>query len=66
MAGMAFHFSSGKSSTRATCWIPALLTMMSTWPNSGPGGVDHVRMASGWLATAFSGMVTRRRFPNQE
>ncbi|MCY1540866.1 hypothetical protein D9M68_765320 [compost metagenome] len=33
MAMMASQRSTGKSSTRATCWMPALLTRMSTWPN---------------------------------
>ena len=33
MAMMASHFSGGKSSTGATCWMPALFTRMSTRPN---------------------------------
>ena len=34
IAMIASHFSTGKSSTGATCWMPALLTRMSTPPNS--------------------------------
>ena len=30
----ALLFSGGKDSTGATCWMPALLTRMSTPPNS--------------------------------
>ena len=30
----ASHFSSGNSSTGATCWMPALFTRMSTPPSS--------------------------------
>ena len=32
MAMIASHFSTGKSSMLATCWMPALLTRMSTRP----------------------------------
>ena len=32
IAMMASHFSSGNSSIGATCWMPALFTMMSTVP----------------------------------
>jgi hypothetical protein len=32
MAMMASHFSTGKSSIGETCWMPALLTRMSTPP----------------------------------
>src|SRR5215471_2600180 len=32
MAMMAFHLSAGNSSIGATCWMPALLTRMSTAP----------------------------------
>ena len=34
MAMMASHCSIGNSSTGATCWMPALLTRMSTAPKS--------------------------------
>ncbi|MND04669.1 hypothetical protein D3C83_250430 [compost metagenome] len=34
IAMIAFHFSTGNSSIGATCWMPALLTRMSTAPNS--------------------------------
>ena len=33
-AMIASHLAAGKSSTLATCWMPALLTRMSTAPNS--------------------------------
>src|SRR5215510_8754157 len=33
MARMASHFSTGNSSIGATCWMPALLTMISMPPN---------------------------------
>ncbi len=32
MARMAFHFSTGNSSTGATCWMPALFTTTSMPP----------------------------------
>ena len=41
IAKIAFHLSSGNSSIGATCWMPALLTMMSTLPNSARGQVGH-------------------------
>ena len=34
MAMTASHFSTGKSSMLATCWMPALLTSTSSAPNS--------------------------------
>ena len=34
IAMIASHFSTGKSCTGATCWMPALLTRMSMPPNS--------------------------------
>ena len=42
MAMMASHFSIGNSSTGATCWMPALLTRMSTRAEVALGLGDHV------------------------
>ena len=33
MARIASHFAGGKSCSGATCWMPALLTRMSSRPN---------------------------------
>ena len=41
MAITASHFSVGKSSMLATCWMPALLTRMSSLPNSFSVVGDH-------------------------
>ena len=38
---IASHFSGGNSSIGATCWMPALLTRMSTAPNAGDRASDH-------------------------
>ena len=46
MAGVASHFATGNSSTGATCWMPALLTRMSTAPNSATAIFIIVSMAS--------------------
>ena len=41
MAMIWSHFSIGKSSIGATCWMPALLTRMSTAPNASCASRDH-------------------------
>ena len=42
MAMIASHFSIGNSSIGATCWMPALLTRMSTAPNVCSRGLTIV------------------------
>ena len=41
IARIASHFSSGNSSIGATCWMPALFTMMSTRAEHVDGLADH-------------------------
>ena len=43
---MASHLAGGKVSIASTCWIPALLTSMSTLPKVLRRGFDH----SGYVA----------------
>jgi hypothetical protein len=47
MAMMASHFSSGKLSTGATNWMPALLTRMSTEPSSPAAAAIISRICDG-------------------
>ena len=49
---MASQRSGGKSSTSATCWMPALLTRMSTAPNSRSQLRTMSSICAGWLMSA--------------
>ena len=53
-ARIAYHRSSGNSSTGATCWIPALLTRMSTAPKRATAFSTIARIASGFVMSAPS------------
>ena len=46
IARIASHFSAGNSPIGATCWMPALLTTMSTWPKRATARSTIMRMAS--------------------
>ena len=48
----ASHFSTGKSSTLATCWMPALLTSMSSAPNSFSAAAIMAAISAGLLMSA--------------
>ena len=52
IARMASHFSAGKSSSGATCWMPALLTRMSMPAGRIAVGLDHLAMARGFDMSA--------------
>ena len=52
MARIASHFSSGNSSIGATCWMPALFTMMSTAPNASVVWRTICSIALGLLMSA--------------
>ena len=52
MAMIASQRSIGKSSTRATCWMPALLTRMSQAPNSASQARTMSAICAGWLMSA--------------
>ena len=52
IAMIASHFSTGKSSTFATCWIPALLTRMSTRPNFEAANFIISSISAGLLMSA--------------
>ena len=47
IAMMASHFSGGNVSTASTCWMPALLTRMSTVPNAAIASVIILVMSAG-------------------
>ena len=47
IARIASQRSAGNDSTGATCWMPALLTMMSTRPNACRASSAIARMADG-------------------
>ena len=48
----ASHLSTGKSSTLATCWMPALLTRMSSAPNSFSAAAIMAAISAGLLMSA--------------
>jgi len=52
MARMASHLSTGKSSTLATCWMPALLTRMSMRPKRWAPKAIMASISSGRLMSA--------------
>ena len=52
MAMMASHFSIGKSSILATCWMPALLTSTSSEPNSCSVAAIMAAISAGLLMSA--------------
>ena len=52
IAMIASHFSSGNSSIGATCWMPALFTMMSTEPNMSTVWRTMHSIALGLLTSA--------------
>src|SRR5690606_18953942 len=52
IARMASHFSTGKSSTLATCWMPALLTRMSTRPKRSAAKAIMASISAGLLMSA--------------
>lgn len=54
MAMIASNFSTGNSSIGATCWMPALLTMMSTEPNSAAVRSTIAAISSGLVMSAAS------------
>ena len=41
IARIASHFAAGNSPIGATCWMPALLTTMSTWPKRADRALRH-------------------------
>ena len=53
MAMMASHFSTGKSSTGDTCWMPALLTRMSTPPNLSDANCIKAAISAGFDMSAL-------------
>src|SRR4030095_8622060 len=60
IARIASHFSGGKSSTGATCWMPALLTRISTAPSSAIARFIIDAIASGLdMSAASSSTLTR-------
>ena len=61
MARIAYHLSTGKSSTGATCWMPALLTSRSMQPNSPSARPIIASMASTRLMSAPSWRTSARR-----
>ena len=52
MAITASQRSTGKSSTLATCWMPALLTRMSTRPNLAAANFIMSSICAGLLMSA--------------
>jgi hypothetical protein len=52
MAMIASQRSTGKSSIGATCWMPALLTRMSTPPNSASQRRTMASISAGLLMSA--------------
>jgi hypothetical protein len=47
MPMIASHLSSGKSSIGETCWMPALLTRMSTEPQRASASATMARISDG-------------------
>src|SRR6266850_4917 len=62
IARIAFHLSTGNSSTGATCWMPALLTTMSTAPNRPIAELIIASMLSGLVMSAPSCCTSTRCF----
>ena len=54
MAMIASHLSGGNSSIGATCWMPALLTRISTAPNSAAAFFIIASMVAGLVMSAPS------------
>ena len=52
IARMAFHFSTGNSSTDETNWMPALLTNTSTLPNVSSAPATIASISSGLVMSA--------------
>src|SRR4051812_23218443 len=52
MAMIASHLSGGKLSIGATCWMPALLTRMSTLPNAALVFATRSAIAAGLVMSA--------------
>ena len=52
IAMISSHFSIGNSSTGATCWMPALLTRMSTAPNSASAMAIMPAISAGLVMSA--------------
>ena len=61
IAMIASHFSGGKFSTGATCWMPALLTRMSGGPSSSAQRVIIASIAAG--SRQVGAVVDRARAP---
>ena len=52
IARIASHFAGGNSSIGATCWMPALLTRMSTPPSIAARAATMPTISSGRLMSA--------------